>query len=294
MNNTPIQIGDYLIYPALILLLIFIIVIVTLFFIGFMAVSKSSAKKSKRNIYTITSWQRNNLEDSLDYANDCRELDSDVDQTYSDYEEFIPEFIQYIKSHKYWNIDELKAINSSLPIKISYLLMQDVIASCFNEELEDVDRAILLLHTIDMINGGAEMDGKKYLWMDNEIEETMGTGMTPEESRMKTIFFWALDGIAEYFDEDGNITDDSAPSYIEKYTENDYEKAYGNLASKIKITDIDADTKEMIAAGLIDSLSDYMLCNQGEIDRITLCSIRSLACLLDGNDYSEILNSLKK
>ena len=294
MNNTPIQIGDYLIYPALILLLIFIIVIITLFFIGFMAVSKSSAKKSQRNIYTITSWQRDNLEDSLDYANDCREMDSDVDQTYSDYEEFIPEFIQYIKTHKYWNIDELKAINPSLPIKISYLLMQDVIASCFNEELEDVDRAILLLHTIDMINGGAEMDGKKYLWMDNEIEETMGTGMTPEESRMKTIFFWALDGIAEYFDEDGNITDDSAPNYIEKYTENDYDKAYGNLASKIKITDIDADTKGMIAAGLIDSLSDYMLCNQGEIDRITLCSIRSLACLLDGNDYSEILNSLKK
>lgn len=300
LNNIAFQIGEYLIYPALIILVLLIIVVITILFVAFMAVNKSSTKKNIRHIYHITKWQKQELANSIDYAYEIKDTDSELKSVCLETDEYIDDFIDYVNNNKYWNIDDLFQINESLPINISYLLLQDVKASCFDPALYDIDRAVLLLHSIDLINGGADMDGKKYLWMDESIEEAIGDSKSSNENRMRTIFFMALDNVAEYFREEegedgekvfGDISAD-APYYVRDFTYSDYESAYDDLASKTKIKDLTEDTKKMITAGLIDALIEYTYCNTTSIDKLTLCTLRSLACLLDNNDYDVILKSL--
>lgn len=288
--NMGIQIGEYIIYPAAILLLIIILIIITAFFIGAMAAKE---KKKLKQAYQITKWQKEELPSTLDYVSN--EIDDpEARKYYSNNAAIADDFCHYLSRNKVWDYNMVRDISDNAPFVLSKILFYDA-ESSLTEYEDGEERALLLLNSIDLINGGPLYEGKKCIWMMEDIEEYPDANTPAVQNKVKSIFQQALINILDQVDEEtGEINENlDVPSYIKSYTRDDLYLAAGDLANNPGFMDILPETRTAIIHGLVFSLNNYFQFEDEDVAELQICYIRSLMCVLSMKMYDEIILSLR-
>lgn len=283
------RIGEYIIYPAFILLLLIVIFIATVFFVVFIKYQKKSSLRKK---YQITPWQKAELPCTFDYVKN--EIDNEeARQYYAANESIIEEFKNYIVLNKFWDYNQILEISPNAPYVISKIIFYDIESS-----LKDCDdgeeRALLLSIAFDMINGGPIYENKECIWMEEDIEEVPDSGVSPTERKLKTLYNTALSKIVEQMGEEDNYINEAldVPYYIKKYSKEDIFAAIGDLLEKSGVNHIDVTTRAALIDAILFVVNSYFLIDDDYVDDITVCYIRCLSCVLTNKMYDIILNSI--
>ena len=293
-----IRIGNYIFYPAFFILIgvIFIGVLVTIALINIL-----NNKKQENNIneqYEITTWQRKHL---------CRLMmeyveDNDLKNAFLD---IISELRKYINDNKYWNLDELLEIDDNI-VKYTTLLLFEIAKQEYIDNHND--NAVLILNTIDFINGGMDnpdyYDGP-YPWIGEDIPEMRNhQDMTDEEARTVYIYESAVEDLYSYVDDDLDKIPEKSDvlDFCKRLSKQDMQNASGDLCSIIDILEINTKTRDVVAKALFNSIStllgsvfdDEDSDNVKYIDEYRRYQIRALAAVIDNQLYSDVVASIDK
>lgn len=274
----------------MILLLIIIAILITVFFAAAIVTQKKSKKKKA---YQISKWQKQELPSTLDYISGEIE-NPEARQYYADNVDVADGFRTYLSYDKVWDYNRIKDIAENAPFVLSKFLFYDAESSL--TEFEDgEERALLLLNSIDLINGGPIFDGKECIWMMDDIEEYPDSNTPAIQNRVKTVFQQALINISDQIDETtGEVNEDfDVPDYIKGYTQEDLYLAAGDLAANPGFSEILPETKRAIIHGILFTLNNYFQFESEDVDEIQVCYMRCLMCILTMKMYDEVVYSLR-
>ena len=272
------------------LLLIIIIFLVT---VAFVAAMTTKARSKKKRAYQISGWQKQELPSTLDYIAD--EIDNpDARSYYANNTDIADGFRNYLSYDKVWDYSAIKDIAENAPFVLSKFLFYDA-ESSLTEYEDGEERALLLLNSIDLINGGPIFEGKECIWMMEDIEEYPDANTPAVQNRVKTVFQQALINIADQIDEDTKEVNEDfdVPSYIKGYTQEELYLAAGDLAANPGFDEILPETKKAIIHGLLFTINNYFQFESEDVDEIQICYMRCLMCLLSMRMYDEIVYSLR-
>jgi len=296
-----IRVGDYIIYPAFFVLLFALLILIAVVVFVVNLLRERKEEHSADDNYKITEWQRKHV------VRLCR--DYIKDNNMSEYEDNINRLERYILDSTYWNLDEMLDIDDNI-IKESTIVM--FLAAQDSYLLKQYDDAVLLLNTIDIMNGGPdnpEYMGGEYPWIGEDIPEMRNhQDMTEEEVRTLHLYFSSIADLLSFVDKDlGKIPEDSpAPDYCKRITQKDMEECAGDLISIVDIRAIKPENREVLCKALFLNVSitlsgifmgeEKVLDEEGKeiryVDEYRRYSIRALASAIDGQLYSDVIDSI--
>lgn len=291
-----VRIGNYIFYPAFFILIfgLFILLLITIAIVNILNNKKQENTINKQ--YEITTWQRKHLCRLMtEYVEDNNLKNACLD--------IISELRKYINDNKYWNLDELLEIDENL-VQYSTLLLFEIAQQEYIDN--HMDNAVLILHTIDFINGGMDnpvyFDGP-YPWIGEDIPEMRNhQDMTDEEARTVYLYESAIEELYSYVDEDlekipekSNVLD-----FCKRLSKQDIQNASGDLCSIIDILEINAKTRDVVAKALFNNISSLLgsIFDKDDedcvkyVDEYRRYQIRALAAIIDNQLYSDVVASI--
>lgn len=287
MGSFTIRVGDYLIDGGLLLVILIIFVVVTALFVSYM---RGNKKKNVKNTYKITKWQKQEIPQTIDFVKDEIPL---MDEYIDENEEILNQFKKFLRKNSVWDYDLLTAIAENTPFVLTNIIFQDAEFS-LTQCADGAERALLLLHTIDMINGGPVIDGKKVIWISEDIEEFPDQGISSDESRLKSVLQAAIMRLVDEMDEEtGKIDPDyDLPSYVKSYTLEDAQYALGDLIEEGGVFHIEEKTRKLIVHALLMCIKTALIVDTGCLEPMNVIYLRALMCLLDKQLYDAISYSI--
>lgn len=287
-----IEAFGYRFYPAFFILVGFIIILLTvggIFLFKFLGKKKdndnNNAEKIKVTQY-ISSWQKKHLPVIID-----KELSSSDSEEYSD---ILISAKKYIADNNLWNKDKLLAINESLILILSDLFLEESL-SAFRDG--DKDKAVLLIHSIDCINGTIEcLNGRKE-WITNDADKATNlVHMSEQEQRLMYIAFDAVSSVSALVDEKtGKIPGFSGViNDLKQFTSARFMDTKEAISECKSFTFISDYNKEVIIYSLFQSvlniMEDVSLSYYREFEMFTF---RVLACMIDNQTYDDIIATIE-
>lgn len=288
-----VRVGDYIIYPAT-FVLIFIVMVVIMLIVFF--INRHKEKKMEKmndDCFRITQWQRKHV------GRLCKDYVKDNEM--GPFEDSIKKLDDFILNSTYWNPEEMLEIDKEL-IKNATYIMFFVAQESF--ELKQFDDAVLMLHAIDIMNGGPDnpdyFEGE-YPWIGDEVPELKNSDeMSEEEMRTMHLYASALEDLVSFVDEDlGKIPESvSVPEFCKRLSLTDMNEAREDVYSAIDIHALQDETRDVIAKALFNSVSitwGEVLDGTGQadsIDEYRRYPLRALAAAIDNQMYSEVIDSI--
>lgn len=279
-----IEIGGYVFYPSFWIAVVVvpaIIVLVVILLINF------KFKKKEKSYNSITSWQRNKIDELLD---DEMEDMEDADDEYKD---IVRNIQGYVRRRKFWDVDELLEIDDDAVIVLSSIVYDEIVRDVRKNKFND---AVLLLHAFDYINGGVHFIGNQMDWIGDEVEEYKNDlKMSDYEARLLKIFCSSIDMMCEKIDYDIDKIPETVDvdPMLKTYSAVDFEKASDEIFSCIDMRNLGKETLDITARCLTEHMR--WIINETTkkvIPEWQLYYIRALACALDKQLYPDILNSI--
>ena len=251
-----VRFGGYILSITWFQAIITAAIIATILFMMVMGASNGKKKKNK-TIYKITQWQKNNLPISLKYVSE--EIDNEPARQYcSEHNGTIEKFLQYISRSNSWDIKNLEhKVGENADYILSRILFYDI-ESCLTEYVDETEKALLLSHSVDMINGGPESHKKEIKWMYKGMAAEADQGVTTEENQVKMVYENALEMMYGQFDEGSDEINPfyNVPFYVKELDKLSIEEAMTDLLSNPGIFSINRETKDIIIRGLLFMLRE--------------------------------------
>lgn len=293
-----IRVGDYILYPAFFVLLFLILIIMAGIIFAINMMKERREEHSTDDNYRITKWQRQHaVRLCKDYINDNGLGD--------EYGSVFDRLERYVLDSTYWNLDEMLDIDKDMVKKISIVMF---LAAQESYILGNNDDAVLLLNTLDMINGGPDnpdYTGGDYPWIGEDVPEMRNhQDMSEEEARTLHLFFSAVGDLISFVDEDlGKIPEaSSAPDFCKRITQQEMEACAEDLVSIVDIRAIKSESRDIVCKAMFLDVSImiggiFMSDNEDSkdiryIDEYRRYSIRALAAAIDNQTYSEVIDSI--
>lgn len=294
-----LRVGNYIFYPAFFILLF---VIFVLFFVGlflFKLVKEKKAEKAENDKYRITQWQRKHVVRLCkDYLRDNSENE--------DYMDALERLERYISDSTYWNMDEMIDIEKNMVRNITLILFFTAQESYL---VGDEDDAVMLLHTLDMVNGGPDnpdYEGGEYPWIGDDVDEMRNhQDMTEEETRTLHLWFSSVSTLASFVDPDlGKIAENSpAPSYCKRISQEEMEACMEDLVTIVDIRGLQPSNRDVVCKavffntlimlnGIFNSKDEGME-EILYVDEGRRYLIRSLTAAIDNQLYSDVVESIE-
>lgn len=264
---------------------VLIIVLTLLVFIGIRVFSYRREAKAVYTLSVITEWQKNNIPSIL-----RGRLGQSID------EDNILRLCNYIEQNKYWNDEEMLEISEDVVIDATFLLFNEI-----GELLEDLNlvnrnRAILILVTIDFMNGALDLsEGKISEWMDEALPGSDPTGYSSPEKAMQ-LFTSTIDRAgSQYVDMDLNRIPLTAHAFspLRNMEVDVLGDAIDDVSDAEKLSNCSEKTRDVIAYCLYDQILELLHQYDGDtVNNYYSSYIRALAVDLNNEDYPNIIDSL--
>lgn len=297
-----VRIGNYIIYPAFFILIFAIFISIMIIMLAIHFIKERKEEHANDDSFKITEWQRKYV------IRLCRDYMRD-NEVSDEYEESINKLEKFILESTYWNLDELLEIDKNLVKNASLVLF---FAAQDSYLLQQEDDAVLLLHTIDMMNGGPDNPdyfGGDYPWIGDEVQEMKNhKDMTDEEARTLYMWFSAVGDIASFVDEDlGKIPEaSSAPQYCKRISQEEMETCAQDLLEIVDIRALKPENRDIVCKAMFCNILimlNGIFMNRKEednnteeeilyIDEFRRYSIRSLTAAIDNQLYSDVIASI--
>lgn len=290
-----IQIGNYEI--NVIFLVLLFILIAAVFGIAYFFIRNKEKGSPAFQIYKrITTWQKNNVpplvQKDIDQNGDPNEPD---DQ----YHKIADQLQVYIKRGRIWDNSEIKEIDPMAISLLTVIIIEEV-ERCIEEDSNNSNnRAVLLLHTLDMAYGGAPIINGEIEWLGQDVQELDNhSEMNKCEARLLKIYLNMIEKIWEYVDDDISKIPESAnvPEELKIYSADDFVDAYQEVDECVDVKELSESTKRIITLALAMTLEELKnsLDDEG-LKYYQLYYIRALACSIDNTYslYTDILNSIE-
>lgn len=292
-----IQVGDYILYPAFFVLCFGIFMAINIGIVVFIKVKENGGlktnSKSLYKYFVITKWQKKNIPVYLKEYRSKFELTDDEDKC-------CDLFLEYLDESKYWNVDELNELRPNLAKKISIIMYFMIKEAYLNKEK---DKAILLIHAFDFINGGMEQEsyGKVYEWISEDVDMYRNhKEMSDEEARLLFLYISAVSDTMGFIDPDlEKIPEDVAvEDFCKRIKQSEYEDTMEALGLTVDVRNLKGPEVDVIVKSLLNNLY-LMLSGIAEedeieyVDELRRYPIRALAAILDGGLYSDIIDSIE-
>lgn len=288
-----VRIGDYVLYPAFFIAVFAVVIAIMAFLIIRNMIKERNGSKAADDSFRITQWQRKHV--MRFYRNFSK--DNGLENSWGRHDKALED---YILNSTYWNVDELLELDKDL-VKESSMILFLVAQESF--ELKQMDDAVLLLHTIDMMNGGPDnidFNDGEYPWIGPDVAELRNhEEMSDEEARLMHLYESALSDLYSFVDEDLEKIPEGLdlPTFCKRLSVHDMEDAAKDLYSCIDIHAFEPGTKDVITKAMFASVSIMMagVFDEDDIeylDEYRRYSIRALAAIIDGQLYSEVIDSI--
>lgn len=294
-----VKIGNsaYILYPAFFIAIFCVIFLIIISLVLRNVIKERKQEKKVDEKYKITKWQKKyllNLIDSYLEENNLHEF----------YDKYALELDDYMRENKYWNLDELLEIE--IPDFVAYitLLLFEVAQTEFLSNR--YDNAVLVLHSIDFINGGLDnpdfFEGE-YPYIGEDIPEMKNhPDMTEEEARTLYLFESSIEELYSFVDPDiEKIPEDAMVlDFCKRISMKEMEDASGDICSVIDIAEVNTKSRTIAAKALFNHISILLgsvLAPESEdyakyVDEYRRYSIRALASAIDNQLYSDIIESI--
>lgn len=288
-----IKYGDAVISITYLHAIIAAAIIATIIFLILMRTPKEKSNKNK-TLYKITQWQKHNLPLSLKYVSE--EIDNEEVRQYSEEHKGTKEkFTVFLNRQSSWDKNVLEnKVGKDADYILSRLLFYDI-ESCLTEYVDETEKALLLCHSVDMINGGPESYRKRIKWMYEGMAAEGDQGVSLEENQVKMMYENALEIMYAQFDENSDEINPfyNIPFYVKELLKTAIEDAMTDLLSEPGIFGINKETKDVISRGLLFMLRESFKNDLESLDTTQIACFRCIAVLLDNRLYDVILHSIK-
>lgn len=284
-----VEMFGYRFYPAFFILVGFIIIALILggiLLFKFLNKKKGNSVEKIRVTEYISVWQKKHLPVIID--KEISATDND------EYINILTNAKNYIANGDKWNKDDLLEINDSLVLILSDLFLEESLQSYRNSEN---DKAVLLLHSIDCLNGTIEsLNGRKE-WITNDVDKATNLiHMSEQEQRLMYICFDAVNSISALIDEKtgkipgfAGVIDD-----LKRFTSVNFQDAKEAISECKSFTFITEYNRELIIYSLFQAVLNIMenvkLSTYREFEIFTF---RVLACMIDNQTYDDIINTIE-
>lgn len=277
-----IELFGYYFYPAF-----FITVIGVPILIAFIIIF-ARRFKLKRKVYSnslISAWQKKYIPKIID--NEISEA------TNSQYIQILKDGKDFVVNNKYWNNDEMVEKNKDSIVLLTKLFFDKV----RREYKEDPDTCVLLLNTIDIMNGGIDADIKSH-WMSEDLQYFENDErMTKNEGRLVCLCATAIHKLLEeYVDDDiGRIPQLTlAIDELKGEETEDIASVERHLLHCTDFTDLSNSDYDLITRALFDLIDkEFKQQRDDYFEPYYLCYFRALACSIDKNLYDDIIDSIE-
>lgn len=285
-----IEIGGYRIYPLFFIIIIAIVIMIILIVKKILKLKKI---KEERSLNRITQWQKTKM---VDILLECKERTIEECGGESEYTDIIDETINYIKKSKKWNPKELEKINNDCIPIITDALFQEI-KNCYTKEIQKFNRIVLLVHAIDFINGGPEIENKKMIWISkNYSVDTMFKYRSKQEGQLKTLIMQSLTRIMGLYDKSLNCIPSTVLTVDERLKEINYiefEDIVGEFNVKENfLTGTRSDTLDIITICVFDECQNIVMNMESILKDNEKSKLRALACLCDQELYPIIIEDI--
>lgn len=259
--------------------------------LGFLLYRIISYLRESRAVYSlsvITDWQKENIPSIL---RDRIEQAQDQDN--------ILRLCNYIENNKYWNDEEITEIDEDLVIDASFMLFNEV-GKLIADEMNIVNknRAILILTTIDFMNGSLDLSsGKIDEWMDDALPGATGEkGEDPSVKRSLQLISSSIDRTGDKYVSATSegiplITDAFAP--LRGMDVDRLADAFDEAFVCDDIKKLSEATSRIATYSLYDQIGNLLETYEGEtINNYYSSYIRTLAVVLNKMYYPEIIETI--
>ncbi len=288
-----IKFGDIVLAVTWLHAIIAAAIVATLLFMILMASFNKKPKKDK-GVYKITQWQKRNLPISLNYVS--KEIDNGQARQYcEDHTGTIEKFLLFLSRQSVWNTRSLEnKVGSDADYVLSRMFFYDI-ESCLTEYVDETEKALLLCHSVDMLNGGPESHKKKIKWMYEGMAAEADQGVSIEENQVKMIYENALELMYSQFEENSDEINPfyNIPFYVKELDKMSIEEAMTDLLSSPGIFEINRETKDIIIRGLLFMLRESFNGDSESLDTTQIVCFRCIAVILDNRLYDKIIYSIK-
>ena len=187
-----------------------------------------------------------------------------------------------------------------MAISLLTVIIIEEVERCIEEDSNNSNnRAVLLLHTLDMAYGGAPIINGEIEWLGQDVQELDNhSEMNKCEARLLKIYLNMIEKIWEYVDDDISKIPESAnvPEELKIYSADDFVDAYQEVDECVDVKELSESTKRIITLALAMTLEELKnsLDDEG-LKYYQLYYIRALACSIDNTYslYTDILNSIE-
>lgn len=280
-----IQIGNYYIYPAFWFLCIGI-------FVGgvfiFSVILKIKQYIRETQFEKIKNWQRNNI---------VKILKAQIKES-TEQEKILEQLLLILKSKKIkkWTDEHFLKVNNLSKIILSKILFHWT-KLCLISHYST--RAVLLLYTIDCINGGPIYQGKKLMWMDSDLTpSSISFKIKGQETQLRGICETALDSLDEQIHQNQKAyetgeTPEFQNSLLQGIEIDQMNDAIDDFENTPSIFNIQSSTRELIKRYLIIQIEEmWQEITEPTVGQYRLSYIRALACLEKNQPYPEIITEI--
>ncbi|WP_286078002.1 hypothetical protein [Thomasclavelia cocleata] len=277
-----IELFGYYFYPAFFVTIILVPIII----VGAVILIRKLIER--KNVYSsskITSYEKKHIPPLIEAE---KKLTNN-----EEYIKILDELEEYVKECTYWNIDELLEIDKDAIILLSSLLFDEV----KEKHKKDPDKCVLLLHTIDIINGNYDYETKVQWMADDMTELNNHYKMGQDEAKL---LFLCDSSLERLIDEYVNIDSNKIPAITEAIPElvglerEDIASAIRDIEHCIDFTELKSSTFNILELSLIDMLDKVINTQEKDsFDEFYISYFRSLACIIDRQLYDAILKTIE-
>lgn len=283
--NLYVDLFGYRIYWTVFALILIIFAIV------FILIRLFLYRKEAKAVYKysiITDWQKKNIPDILrKRLDDFNEKDQDN----------ILRLCNYIENNYYWNDEEILEINENLVIDASFSLLNEISDLMINGlSVENKNRIVLLLTTIDFMNGSLDFSsGKIDNWMDEALSDGGAPNKDKNVQRVIELLYSSVDRAGKYVDTMLNRVSYETDAFLPLKGMNldEMADAIYEIVDKNDVKKVENKYLEIAALCLFDQINELLKnYKENTINNYYASYLRAMAVSLDKNYYPEIIDTI--
>ena len=283
-----VRIGDYEVSIILFLIIGAVIIVVCGALYFFLRKGETRTSSVKGNYNAITKWQKEKL--VLLIEEDVKSAEEVTDT----YIEVTDRLQAYIRRQRFWDRDDISEIHPYALSILSSILLDNINYCILNKKNNN---AVLLLQTLDYVNGGAPYLNGRLDWLGEDLEEKRNhPSMSDYEARLLKIFEEGLAYVYEDFDEELDKIPEKAdvPEELKQLDGDDFNSMFNELEECVDVSELKSETKRVISLGLNEKVQRIILTLDEELKYYNLYYVRALACATDPKYtmYEDILESI--
>lgn len=265
--------------------------ILIIFAIVFILIRLFLYRKEAKAVYKysiITDWQKKNIPDIL-----RKRLDDFTEEE----QDNILRLCNYIENNHYWNDEEILEINEHLVIDASFLLLNEISDLMVKGlSVENKNRIVLLLTTIDFMNGSLDFSsGKIDNWMDESLSDGGASNKDKNVQRVIELLYSSVDRAGKYVDTllDRVSYETDAFLPLKGISVDEMGDAIFEIVDKNDVKKVENRYLEIAALCLFDQINELLKnYNENTINNYYASYLRAIAVSLDKNYYPQIIDTI--